>query len=225
MPAPGSRSVELASQVFGRLTVRRFDHRNKHGRGMWLCVCECGTEKVIDGNALRSGATRSCGCLKAGIIGKVLHGRGVPADDLRAEYDAWAHAIRRTSNPNDRQFDRYGGRGIAVCDRWIHGEDGISGFECFVVDVGRRPSKGCSLDRYPDNDGDYRPGNVRWATAKQQAHNRSSTMQVTVAGTTKPLAEWCALRGIPYHRVYQRLKAGWSPEDALPPTEKTPSSR
>lgn len=87
-------------------------------------------------------------------------------------YETWRGMIARTTNPKHKDWSSYGGRGIKVCDRWRYGENGKSGYKCFLEDVGSRPSPQHSLDRYPNPDGNYKPGNVRWATSEQQAHNR-----------------------------------------------------
>jgi len=89
----------------------------------------------------------------------------------------------RCNNPNHKSYKDYGGRGIKVCERWSNGEDGLSGYECFILDVGKRPSNKHSIDRYPDNDGDYGPHNFRWATRFQQNTNqRRKTPKLVHAG-------------------------------------------
>jgi hypothetical protein len=88
------------------------------------------------------------------------------------EYGSWHSMIARCTNPRYDSFHDYGGRGITVCDRWRYGENGMSGFECFISDMGPRPSPNHSLDRIDPN-GNYEPGSVRWATAKEQANNRN----------------------------------------------------
>lgn len=115
--------------------------------------------------------------------------------------------IRRCSNPADRSFANYGGRGIFVCERWL---------ECpqnFIADMGPRPLGG-SLDRL-DNDGPYSPENCRWATGTQQARNASFNRNITIHGVTKPLIEWAELSGVKRTTLRQRLRYGWSPERAV----------
>jgi hypothetical protein len=133
------------------------EKRGKFG----LYRCECGAEKVVNNYNVASGRSRSCRRCSSTDDGRFAH----------PLYDTWKSMRRRCTDPNWRRYDRYGGRGIRVCDRWLHGEGGASGFTCFAADVGERPP-GTSLDRI-DNDGHYEPGNVRWATQSDQMRNTS----------------------------------------------------
>lgn len=124
-----------------------------------------------------------------------------------AEHNAWCLIFQRCYNPKCRAFHNYGGRGIKVHERWHN-------FENFLADMGRRPA-GMSLDRI-NNDGDYAPGNCRWATRKQQARNARFAQNATHEGRTQCLKDWAAEAGIPYLTFYTRLRRyGWSFEDAL----------
>lgn len=120
-------------------------------------------------------------------------------------YRRWEHMKQRCLNPNDRDYPRYGAKGVTVCDRWANGENGLTGFECFVQDMGDRPDKTYSIDRIDVTKG-YEPANCRWATAKQQANNRSTTKYLTIDGVTKPLSDWCEEYGIGSKTVLWRLK-------------------
>jgi hypothetical protein len=122
-------------------------------------------------------------------------------------YQSWISMRQRCQNPNHTAYANYGGRGIKVCERW-------SSFEDFLADMGERP-EGCSLDRI-DGDGDYEPGNVRWASSKTQSRNwRDANNLVTFDGRTQPLASWSEEFGIEHHTLQYRLRAGWSAEKAL----------
>ena len=112
---------------------------------------------------------------------------------------------QRCSNPNDRDYARYGAKGITVCERWSTGDGERTGFECFLADMGMPPSRAHSIDRI-DVYGPYSPDNCRWATAREQANNKSNTRHLTIDGVTKPLAEWCREYGLSRATVYFRLK-------------------
>lgn len=154
--------IDLTGQTFGRLTVTGRAKSRPGGEARWHCACGCGGSATANGSDLRRGHTTSCGCVMKQInrAAKTTHGgRGMP------EYEIWCSMIKRCENPNHHAYARYGGRGIAVCPGWR------ADFAVFLRDVGHRPNPELSLDRL-DNDGNYEPGNVRWATAKEQAANR-----------------------------------------------------
>jgi hypothetical protein len=139
----------------------------KQGRyRMVRCMCICGNERVIGCAAVRRGATKSCGCIK---YGKRRLPGGHKRDPL---YCIWASMRDRCRRVRGKAADRYALRGIRVCDRWESGDGFKSGFECFLDDMGRRPSRKHSIDRI-NNDGNYEPGNCRWATIQEQARNKS----------------------------------------------------
>lgn len=130
------------------------------------------------------------------------------------EYGQWAAMISRCTNPNCENFSDYGGRGISVCNRWRVGIDGKTGFECFLMDIGPRPSKQHSIERN-DNNGDYCPGNCRWATNKEQARNRRSNRSITYKGETLCMMAAAEKYGVPYFALRDRISRGWSPEKAI----------
>lgn len=163
---------------YGRLLVIR-EAEPRIGRRFWLTRCICGTEKEIRQEHLKNGAAQSCGCLqreRAGAAGlkRTKHGATVGKLEGKqtAEYTAWQQMKNRCTNSSGPHWANYGGRGIVVCDRWLHS------FENFLADVGPKPSfvgedraRKYSLGRI-DNDGNYEPGNVEWQTYTQQNNNR-----------------------------------------------------
>ena len=151
--------INILNQRFGLLTVVSYEHP------LWKVVCDCGKEKVLPSGSLRSGCTRSCGCLrsKATAARNFRHGKA----HRTPEYGVWASMIQRCSNPRVNGFHNYGGRGIKVCTRW-------TAFASFFADMGYRPTPLHQLDRI-NNDGDYEPANCRWATKEEQMKTRRQT--------------------------------------------------
>jgi hypothetical protein len=130
------------------------------------------------------------------------------------EYIAWLNVRQRCNDPNVPEHKYYGGRGISVCDRWLHGEGGLSGYECFLADMGNKPSRLHSIDRI-DVNGNYEPMNCRWATKRQQARNTRANRLVSLDGKTVSLVEACEMVGENYHNVRQRIYRGKTFEQAI----------
>lgn len=199
IPVPKTIRHNLLDNHFGRLTVIGYLGNNSNKHPVWLCRCECGNQKAVTSSGLVTGKTRSCGCYHY----KRKHGlAGTP------EHKTWHRLISRCTNKRNPSYANYGGRGIKVCDRWRHS------FENFYSDMGLRPGSGYSLDRI-NNDGDYEPGNCRWATASEQANNRSDTVTVTFNDRCQSIAQWAREIDVPSHLIYGRLRRGWSVERAL----------
>jgi hypothetical protein len=201
------RKLHRVGDRFGRWVVASDEpHYPKPKRTYWLCRCACGTEDIILYNNLRRGQSKSCGCLAERI--KTTHGM-----TKTPEWDIWSAMRGRCNNPGDKRFADYGGRGIKVDDSWRD-------FSNFYRDMGPRPTPDHSLDRI-NNDGNYEPGNVRWATRKEQQRNRAITAVVEWRGETKPVAEWAEILGMEYQTLSCRLRRGWSVERAMShPVEK-----
>jgi hypothetical protein len=174
---------------------------------MWWCKCDCGTVWKVAGTSLhREPGTRSCGCLSRSLISqansthRMIH---------TPEYAIWRGILARCLNKNNKHYHDYGGRGIRVCDEWV------DSFEAFYAAVGPRPNRSDQLDRHPNNDGNYEPGNVRWATRIEQARNKRNNLWITCRGETRCLAEWAEITGLHRCVIRHRLRVGWTIDDAL----------
>jgi len=180
-----SAIIDLTGKIFGRLTVvRRIYSKNlpdwKKKQPQWLCLCECGKTVTKHGRYLRDGDTQSCGCIETeGLIKRnTVHGL-----TGTVEYSAWNSAKVRCYNPNNIKYPDYGGRGIKMCKRWL------MGFEYFLSDMGKRPSRRYSLDRINVN-GNYEPSNCRWATRKQQAQNKRNNHWIVYKNKRMIFSDW-----------------------------------
>jgi len=201
MPQP---LMDLTGQTFGRLTaVRRAEFPKQPTR--WECECSCGTRKLIRADCLRRGVTVSCGCWNREQ--KIKHGAAF-VGKKKPEYRIWKGMVGRCTSPGTTGYKDYGGRGIDVCAEWRES------FQAFFDHVGKRPSSKHSLDRI-DNNGNYEPGNVRWATPIEQARNKRTARFITHNGITKTLPEWAEDIGIMPATLRCRLKHGWPVERAL----------
>lgn len=199
---------DLTNQKFGRLLAIAPCDRSRTGQIIWLCQCDCGNTAKIYTHYLTTGHTKSCGCYskELTIQRSTKHGYATRARKSKA-YKIWDGIIERCTNPNSRAFKYYGGRGIEICERWRNN------FENFLADMGEPPAN-CSIDRI-NNDGNYEPGNCRWATHKQQCRNQRSNLVVEAWGIKKTLAEWAELTNLKYSTIQARLSRGWQAEIAL----------
>jgi hypothetical protein len=200
-----SNLIDLVGLRFGRLVVSERAPRVVGAQAQWRCRCDCGAESVVRSQGLRTGRTRSCGCLVRERIRTLrrTHGRS-----RTPEYVIWSGMKGRCTNPTNTAFPRYGGRGITVDPRWV------ASFDAFLADMGPRPSQAHSIERL-DNDGPYAPGNCVWADRVTQNRHRRSNVLLTVRGRTQTVSAWAAEVGVPPYRIRQRLRAGASAEWAL----------
>ena len=195
-PKPDRPPIKLIGKKFSRLTLISYFKVGR--RYCWLCNCDCGTTITADQSNIVSGNTKSCGCYR---IAPRLR------DINKAEYSTWKSIRRRCLSPNDPAFHYYGARGIKICQRW-------RSFRTFLEDMRPRPP-GTWIER-TDNDGDYDPGNCRWATPAEQSKNKRSNISVSFNGRTMILKDWSAHIGINYVTLYYRIyRSGWPIERAL----------
>lgn len=201
-----SNALDLAGIRYGRLLVKSRGPNNKWSQTTWFCVCDCGVERLFAGRDLRDGDTKSCGCLDAESRKErhVTHGHA-RVGQLSPEYSVWRAMHGRC---NDMTDERYGGRGITVCERWAD-------FEAFYEDMGPRPSMDHSIERTKNGEG-YSKENCIWGTRDQQARNRRSNIVVEYRGEEMVLTDACKLAGLPFSTVRARIKVlGWDTVRAL----------
>lgn len=200
----------VIGEVFGRLTVITDRQTTKRIRSdgktiydyLIIVKCECGVIKQVSYPDInRKGGAISCGCYRHDFLVK----KNTTKSGLSRgrEYWAWYGMKKRCYDTKCQMYYRYGGRGITVCERWMNSIDN------FVEDMGMGPGVGYSIER-EDNDGNYEPGNCKWATDLEQSNNRSSNILFTIDGVTKNLTQWCIQYNVKYATVWQRsTKMGW----------------
>lgn len=197
-----SRAIDITGQRFGRLTVLGPIASKRNGT-RWLCVCDCGRKTEVRGSCLRAGTVKSCRC---------SWGR-TPTHGMTntLAFQVWHGMKDRCSNPKNESYPHYGGRGISICAEWVNS------FEAFYEHVSKLPhfqDEGYSIDRI-DNDGNYEPGNVRWANVIEQRRNQRRNRFITIDNVTRTAIEWASISGIASTTIRKRLDMGWSEYDAV----------
>lgn len=188
-------AVNLVGQKFNRWTVLSRNPK-QHKESLWNCVCECGTESVLTASNLKGNRSKSCGCWRDERNSKdnSTHKRS-----KTQVYTTWQRIVQRCFNPKHPRYSDYGGRGITIYNAWV------ASFEEFYAYIGEPPTPDHSIDRYPDNDGNYEPENVRWASRKEQGRNKRNNRLYTYKGETKTLPEWAEITGIGLNTLYTRM--------------------
>ena len=217
-----SRCEDLTGKEFNGVAVIKVAHKAPGGM-TWKCLCLCGKEFTTYGSSLKSGHTRSCGCLQrksaakhAKAMGEARKTHGLTNTP---EYIVW-HSMRQRSLTGTSTPERYLDRGITICERWVES------FENFLEDMGSRPSPVHQINR-KDNNGIYEPNNCHWATPKEQQRNRSSNVLIAYRGKTQCISAWAEEYGLRTAVLWVRLrKLGWPIHDALTkPVAKTATEK
>lgn len=205
----GKRYFDRTNQRYGMLTALRVTGFNSRNQAFWECQCDCGQICESFGGNLHSGHTRSCGCKReAGKHHESGQGRTLGRSQ---EYQAMASMIQRCLNPNSPAYKRYGAKGVTVCEEW----NSLWKFDAFLAYMGRAPTPGHSIDRWPNLKGNYEPGNVRWATQPEQMRNTSRNVWITFRGQTLCRRDMASKHGISDTGLKKRLANGMSVEEAL----------
>jgi hypothetical protein len=197
--------VDLSGRRFGKLTVAWPVAKVHRRKTFWLAFCDCGNFRTVRADQVVDGHPRHCGCVPSKSVkhGHKRNGRCSP------EYLTWQAIVARTTRRTHAQWENYGGRGIRMCRRWRYS------FVNFLSDMGARPSAKHSIDRWPDNNGDYRPSNCRWATPTQQHNNTRRNVFLTFNGERHTVSEWAKILGMRAVTLRTRLYDGWTIKRAL----------
>jgi len=205
-----SKDIDRTGERFSRLLVLSRKDNNRYGGAMWLCKCDCGGSTITGTNNLISGGTKSCGCLNAetakinGILSSTTHGMS-----YSPEYRSWASMKTRCYNKNHMHFKYYGGKGIRVCDKWMHS------FAAFYADMGDKPASKHSIGRI-NNHGDYTPSNCRWETHTEQGENTRVNRFIEHNGEKMIVSQWAKKYNLPHGVLWNRVfYLGWATEEAL----------
>lgn len=204
-----AKFIDLTGKKFGKLTVIKRVGSDKYKNAIWLCRCDCGKETVKITSRLKSGYTKSCGCL---TVQKLLERNTKHNQANTRLYKIYKGLLQRcyiTSNP---AYKNYGGRGIRICDEWVDKKSGFINFYNWAISNGYKGN--LSIDRI-NNNGNYEPNNCRWATRKQQSNNRRNSHYITYNGETHTLKEWTEILNISYSMLSHRIQRNWDLEKAL----------
>jgi hypothetical protein len=201
----GKERVNIIGKRFGNLVVLSHSHTKGYTR-YFLCQCDCGNQTIVAKNALTTGKQVSCGCLRKKRLGDLNR---LPNGYLRLG-KIYRAMKKRCYDTKSNRYDRYGARGIKICDEWL---SDINAFRKWSIENGYKD--GLSIDRI-DNNGDYSPNNCRWVEPTEQSNNTSRTVMIEYNGKTQTLTQWANELNIPKSTLHNRLRVhGWSVERAL----------
>lgn len=195
-----SRTIDLTGRVYGNLTVLKALDKRKNKNVVWLCKCICGEYAEVATGSLKSGNTKSCGCLAKLRLGNKMRTHGMSNTLI---YKKWQKMRERCSNSRRKDYKHYGGRGISVCVEW---QNGFVPFYNWAIANGHHDN--LELDR-KNNDGNYEPSNCRWATRSQQMMNTRQNNRITINGEIKTLKEWSLISGLHVTTIKSRINVGY----------------
>jgi len=199
-----SRHNDISGQKYNRLTVVKLLYIDKNRQTHWECLCDCGKLHNVTKSGLTSNQTKSCGCLKHELDLVRIKTHGYTSNGkVSPTYKSWQAMKVRCTNKNNKGYLAYGAIGIKVCDRWLNS------FQNFLEDMGERPN-GTSLDRYPNQKGNYEPINCRWATIKQQGENTSKCRVFSHNGITMNISDWSKYFNVHRTTMLKHLRKGKS---------------
>jgi hypothetical protein len=196
--------LNLIGMRFGRLVVVDKVDNDEHGHNRYLCKCDCGNEKIIRGSSLKNGNTKSCGCYQKEISSSRKPSGAIHYMSNTKLYSVWSNMKYRCYDIKNREYKRYGMRGIIICNEWKN--DFIS-FYNWAINNGYQDN--LTIDR-KDNDGNYEPNNCRWITNQEQCNNKRNNRLITINGQTKNLAEWSKISGINRDTLIGRINRNWN---------------
>lgn len=211
----GNGFNDLTGKKFGRLTVLGLSEKKSGRKSYWVCECDCGNKKLVRSDSLKRGQVQSCGCLKKEQnktnLDRTTHG-DTPTGEHKRLWEIWQGIKQRTSNPNNKSYARYGGRGISVCEEW---RENYVNFRDWALNNGY--SDNLTIERI-DVNGDYCPENCRWATVKEQCNNRRTNVLIEWNGKTQNIERWSEETGIPYKILHDRYRRyGIKPPELFEP--------
>lgn len=202
------RAIDLSGERFGRLTVLQ-KAKSRNGQARWICKCDCGKLISVFGHSLRSGNTKSCGCLQRDIARNRLERPWTQEKSAKRVHKIWENMKRRCYDKNDISYKNYGGRGIIVCDEW---KDDFLSFYKWAIKHGYKDE--LTLDRV-DVNGPYSPDNCHWSSMKEQQNNRRNNTVIECFGEAHTLQQWADILGINRSTISSRIRYGWPIEMAL----------
>lgn len=201
-----SKLFDLTGMRFGRLVVLHRDFECKKDETRWICKCDCGAVKSINGISLKTGRTKSCGCLQAELVSKRCR---IYEDSDKRLRSIWRGMKERCFRKENISYPLYGGRGITVCEEWAKS---FMAFREWALKNGY--AENLSIDR-TDSNGNYCPENCRWVTAKEQSNNTRRNVFITYKEKTMTVSEWAEITGIKKETLADRKRRGWSDSDCI----------